>query len=44
MFERAAIFSALLILIVFYSVSLKYYKTLDVKPLSVTTKEGIDLK
>ena len=44
MFERAAVFSALLVLIVFCAVSLKYYETLEVKSLSVTTKEQVDLK
>lgn len=35
MFERAAIFSALLILIVFCSVGLKYYETLGLEPLGI---------
>ena len=35
MFERAAIFSALLILIVFCAAGLKYYDTLDLEPLSI---------
>lgn len=32
MFERAAIFSALLVLIVFCAVGLKYYETLGLEP------------
>ncbi len=35
MFERAAIFSALLILIVFCAVGLKYYETLGLEPLGI---------
>ena len=31
-FERAAIFSALLVLIMFCAVSVKYYETLDMEP------------
>ncbi len=33
MLERATIFSALLILIVFCAISIKYYETLDIEPL-----------
>ena len=44
MLERAAIFSALLVLIVFCAVSVKYYKTTDLEPLSVKIYKQIGFK
>ena len=41
MFERAAVFSALLVLIAFCAVSIKYRNTLDLKPLGVEVQEQI---
>lgn len=44
MFERAAIFSALLILIMFCGVSLKYYDSLGLEPIGITIQKQIGLK
>ena len=44
MFERAAIFSALLILILFFAVGMKYYETLDLEPLGVRIQKQIGFK
>ena len=44
MFERAAIFSALLVLVVFCFVGVKYYETLGLEPLTVKIKKQIGFK
>ena len=44
MFERAAIFSALLVLIAFCAVGVKYYESLGIDPLIVTIKKQIGFK
>ncbi|ELS01642.1 hypothetical protein Xen7305DRAFT_00013470 [Xenococcus sp. PCC 7305] len=44
MFERAAIFSALLILTMFCAASIKYYDTLGLEPLGIKVQKQIGLK
>lgn len=44
MFERAAIFSALLILILFCAAGIKYYDTLGLEPLTVKIRKQIGIK
>ena len=44
MFERAAIFSALLVLIVFCVVGVKYYDTIGLEPLGVKIQKQIGFK
>jgi|GEM_PF-4542506 len=44
MFERAAIFSALLVLIMFCGISFKYSEKLGLEPISLTIQKQIGLK
>ncbi len=44
MFERAAIFSALLVLLAFFAVGVKYYDSLGIEPLVVNIKKQISFK